>query len=71
MKLEKSIILHATDEAEKKWESKGRPAKKRRASCPSCEIENIRKEAMLYKEEIPDNLLDNDYINKENDKSKE
>jgi NAD-dependent SIR2 family protein deacetylase len=64
MRLEKSIILHATEDARKKWESKEKPVKQKRNSCPSCEIESIRKEAMLYKEEIPDNLLDNDYINK-------
>jgi NAD-dependent SIR2 family protein deacetylase len=62
MKLEKSIILHATENARKKWAEKERPIKKQKASCPSCEIERIKKEVVIFKEELPDDLLDNDYI---------
>jgi hypothetical protein len=47
MQLEKSIILHATDEAKKKWEAKGKQAKKRKNSCPSCEIDNLKKDYKL------------------------
>jgi hypothetical protein len=50
MKLEKSIVLHATEDAKKKWEEKERPIKKKKFSCPSCEIEELKKK--------------NDYINK-------
>jgi hypothetical protein len=62
MQLEKSIILHATEDAKKKWEQKEKPVKQKRSSCPSCEIKNITKDATFVKQELPDDLLDNDYI---------
>jgi hypothetical protein len=42
MKLEKGIIIHATNEARKKWEQKEKSIK-RKNSCPSCEIEELKK----------------------------
>jgi uncharacterized protein (DUF1919 family) len=45
MKLEKSIILHATEEAKKKWEQRDKTIK-RNNSCPSCEIEDIKRFVM-------------------------
>jgi hypothetical protein len=56
MKLDKGIILFATEEARKKWEGKELPKKNKKSSCPSCEIEKIIKEN------------NNDYINKEKQK---
>jgi hypothetical protein len=53
MKLESEIVIHATDEAKRKWEGKERPVKKRKCSCPSCEIEELKNK--------------NDYNNKEKD----
>jgi hypothetical protein len=41
MKLEKSIIIHATEDAKKKWEGKEKPIRKRKTSCPSCEIKKF------------------------------
>jgi DNA-directed RNA polymerase subunit RPC12/RpoP len=38
MKLEKTIITYATEEAKKKWEGKKQPVKNRKINCPSCEI---------------------------------
>jgi uncharacterized protein (DUF1919 family) len=45
MKLEKSIILHATEDAKKKWEQKEKHIK-RKNSCPSCEIEDRKRFVM-------------------------
>jgi hypothetical protein len=54
MRLEKKIVLHATEEAKRKWEEKERPVKKRKFNCPSCEMEELKK---------------NDYINNTKEKS--
>jgi hypothetical protein len=56
MRLETEIVLHATDEAKKKWGEKEKPVKRRKCSCYSCEIEELKKENK------------NDYNNKEKDK---
>jgi hypothetical protein len=55
MKLEKGITVYATEDAKKKWEGKEKPVKKKKVSCPSCEIEELKKK--------------NDYINKLEEKS--
>ncbi|MDR1159842.1 MAG: hypothetical protein LBK69_04370 [Syntrophomonadaceae bacterium] len=64
MRLKNGIVVHVTEDAKKKWEQREKPIK-RKNSCPSCEIENMKKEAMFCKEEIPDDLLDNDYQQEE------
>jgi hypothetical protein len=38
MKLEKTIIIFATEEAKKKWEGKELPVKSKKSACPACEI---------------------------------
>jgi hypothetical protein len=43
MKLEKEIIIFATEEARKKWEGKEIPKKAKKVVCPSCEINNLIK----------------------------
>jgi hypothetical protein len=55
MKLDKGIVVYATEEARKKWEGLELPKKSKKSSCPSCDMEKIIKE-------------NNDYINKENNK---
>ncbi|MDR1926610.1 MAG: hypothetical protein LBQ13_02885 [Endomicrobium sp.] len=55
MKLGKGITVFATEEAKRKWEGKELPHKKKKSSCPTCEIK--------LTEEQPENK---DYINKEN-----
>jgi hypothetical protein len=52
MRLEKSIVLHATEDAKRKWEGKELPKKDKKSSCPACDLQDLKKE--------------NDYINKEN-----
>jgi hypothetical protein len=54
MKLEKTIIIYATDEAKKKWEGKEKPVKTRKSSCPACDLEELKK-----------NISKNDYIKEE------
>jgi hypothetical protein len=55
MRLEKSIILHLTEEAKKEWEEKEKPIKKKKFNCPSCEVEELK--------------IKNDYINNTEEKS--
>jgi hypothetical protein len=43
MTLGKGIVIHATEEARKKWEERGCIIKKRKSGCPSCEIEELKK----------------------------
>jgi hypothetical protein len=43
MKLEKGIVIHATNEAKKKYKEK---KSTRKSSCPSCQIETIKKFVM-------------------------
>jgi hypothetical protein len=58
MKLEKSIIFHATEDAKKKYKEK---KVTRKNSCPSCEIKTF-----LMKNDSEIDVIDNnDYINKE------
>jgi hypothetical protein len=56
MKLEKSIILHVTEDAKKKWEGKEKSAK-RKNGCPSCEIEELKKNIVQNQEILNDELL--------------
>jgi hypothetical protein len=44
MKLEKTIVFYATEEVKKKNEGKELPKKAKKNSCPSCEIEEFKKE---------------------------
>jgi hypothetical protein len=57
MKLEKSIILHATEDAKKKYKKKKNT---RKSSCPSCEIEALKKFEIRDGDIIVDD--ENDYI---------
>jgi hypothetical protein len=45
MRLEKSIILHATEDAKRIWEQREKPVK-RKSGCPSCEIESVKRFVM-------------------------
>jgi hypothetical protein len=67
MKFETSIIIYATDEARKKNEGKEKPVKNKKSSCPSCDLENMRK--AVYKEDLKkavcNEQINNDYNNKE------
>jgi hypothetical protein len=49
MELGSGIVIHATDEAKKKWEGKEKPIKRRKCSCPSCEIEELKKKDYINK----------------------
>jgi hypothetical protein len=60
MKLGKGIVFHATEDAKKKYKEKKNT---RKSSCPSCEIENIKRFIMKNDGEI-DIIDDNDYINR-------
>jgi hypothetical protein len=44
MRLEKTITVYATGEARKKWEGKERLVKTKKSSCPSCSIEELKKQ---------------------------
>jgi CRISPR/Cas system-associated exonuclease Cas4 (RecB family) len=43
MKLETTIIIHATEDAKKKREGKKPPSKIKKSSCPSCELKDLVK----------------------------
>jgi hypothetical protein len=60
MKLEKSITIFATEEARKKWEGKELPVKNKKGNCPSCEIDEIKKN--ILNDEI--NLKEEDLYDK-------
>jgi hypothetical protein len=53
MRLDKEIVVYASEEARKRWEGLKLPKKNKKSSCPSCDLEKIIKENS------------NDYINKE------
>jgi hypothetical protein len=44
MKLGDQVVVHATEEAKKKWEEREKPVKRRTYSCPSCEIGALKKQ---------------------------
>jgi hypothetical protein len=46
MKLNDGVIIFATEEARKKWEGKEPPRKTKKNSCPSCGIDNLKKDCI-------------------------
>jgi hypothetical protein len=51
MKLEKTIVVYATDNAKKAWEGRERPKRSKKFYCPSCEIGEPEKSAPATDEE--------------------
>jgi ribosomal protein L37AE/L43A len=43
MELGKKIVIHVSEEAKKEWE-KTEDQPKKKAACPSCDIEELKKE---------------------------
>lgn len=57
MKLEKSIVIHATDEAQRKWEGREIPKRNKKFHCPSCEIKEPEKSAPAGDEEAENKTI--------------